>query len=476
MTIYVVDGAGNVTATTGKGELVPSATHTLTASAGAHGSITPSGTMTASDGADQTFTITPDADYRVADVAVDGVSQGAITSYGFTNVADDHTIAASFAIDTFGLAVTTTGHGGVAKVPDLTTYASGSSVQLIATADPGWEFMGWSGDASGTANPLIVTMDSAKSIGANFVDSASLLQLTTLAGSAGQLGSADGSGSAARFSGPVGVACDAAGNVYVTDTYNDTIRKITPTGDVTTLAGSVGQAGSADGTGSAARFDLPHGIACDAAGNVYVGDWNNNTVRKIDPAGQVTTFAGSPGNPGSADGTGSAASFYNAGALACDAAGNVYVADFAGNTVRKITPAGVVTTLAGSAPSEGSADGTGSAARFNSPQGIACDAAGNLYVADTFNDTIRKVTPAGVVTTLAGSPGMQGSADGTGAPLASTGRPASPATPPAPSTSPTTATTPSARSPRVAWSRRWPVRWASGQRRRHGQRGRLVPS
>ena len=298
VTIYVVDGAGNVTATTGKGELVPSAAHALTASAGSHGSISPNGTVTASDGADQTFTITPDADYRVADVIVDGVSQGAVTSYSFTNVAEDHTIAASFAVDTFGLIVTTTGHGGVAKAPDQATYADGSSVTLTANADPGWEFMGWSGDASGTANPLIVTMDSAKSIGANFVDSASLLQLTTLAGSPGQIGSADGSGSAARFRGPVGVACDAAGNVYVADTYNDTIRKVTPTGDVTTLAGSVGQAGSADGTGGAARFDLPQGIACDAAGNLYVGDWNNNTVRKIDPAGQVTTFAGSTGNPG----------------------------------------------------------------------------------------------------------------------------------------------------------------------------------
>ena len=136
VTIYVVDGAGNVTATTGKGELVPSATHALTASAGAHGSITPSGTVIASDGADQSFAITPDANYRVADVVVDGVSQGAITSYSFTNVAEDHTIAASFVADQVALTLTTVGQGSVAKAPDLAAYDAGSSVTLTATPIP----------------------------------------------------------------------------------------------------------------------------------------------------------------------------------------------------------------------------------------------------------------------------------------------------------------------------------------------------
>ena len=237
---------------------------------------------------------------------------------------------------------------------------------------------------------------------------------TTLAGTAGQIGSADGTGSAARFNSAYGVAVDSAGNVYVADTGNDTIRKITPAGVVTTLAGTAGQFGSADGTGSAARFEFPEGVAVDSAGNVYVADTINDTIRKITPAGVVTTLADMAGQVGSADGTGSAARFDYPTGVAVDSAGNVYVADDGNDTIRKITPAGVVTTLAGMAGQVGSADGTGSAARFAYPEGVAVDSAGNVYVADTGNDTIRKITPAGVVTTLAGTPGQAGSADVTG--------------------------------------------------------------
>ena len=238
--------------------------------------------------------------------------------------------------------------------------------------------------------------------------------VTTLAGLAGASGSADGTGGAARFNGPRGVAADAAGNVYVADTSNSTIRKITSAGVVSTLAGSALNSGSADGTGSAARFDIPWGVATDSAGNVYVADTYNETIRKITPAGVVSTLAGSPGLDGSADGTGSAARFDFPSGVATDSAANVYVADDSNETIRKITPAGVVTTLAGSANIEGSADGTGSAARFRSPEAIATDSGGNVYVAESSNKTIRKITPAGVVTTLAGSPGLVGSVDGTG--------------------------------------------------------------
>ena len=128
------------------------------------------------------------------------------------------------------------------------------------------------------------------------------------------------------FTVPTGVAVDSAGNVYVADTDNDEIRKITPSGVVTTLAGSAGQAGSSDGTGSAARFDRPKGVAVDSAGNVYVADTGNDEIRKITPSGVVTTLAGSAG-PGSSDGTGSAARFYDPYGVAVDSAGNVYVAD-----------------------------------------------------------------------------------------------------------------------------------------------------
>jgi autotransporter-associated beta strand protein len=238
--------------------------------------------------------------------------------------------------------------------------------------------------------------------------------VTTLAGSPGQVGSADGAGSAARFNTPTGVAVDSAGNVYVADYNNDTIRKVTPAGVVTTLAGSPLQQGSADGTGSAARFNTPTGVAVDSAGNVYVADTGNDTIRKVTPAGVVTTLAGSPGQFGSADGAGSAARFNNPFGAAVDSAGNVYVVDSFNNTIRKVTPAGVVTTLAGSPHTRDYADGAGSAARFNFPVGVAVDGAGNVYVAEDGNVTIRKVTPAGVVTTLAGTPLHTGSSDGAG--------------------------------------------------------------
>lgn len=245
-------------------------------------------------------------------------------------------------------------------------------------------------------------------------DTASPGQVTTLAGSVGVKGSSDGTGSAARFSAPQAVVVDGNGNVYVADTGNDTIRKITPDGQVTTLAGSPGQRGGSDGSGSAARFAAPSGIAVDGRGNVYVGDTDSHTIRKITPDGVVTTLAGSADQRGSNDGTGSAARFNSPLGVAVDGSGNVYVADMRNNTIRKVTPDGVVTTLAGRAGQAGSIDGTGSDARFDAPRGVAVDRNGNLYVACYESNNIRKITPDGVVTTLAGIPGELGSKDGTG--------------------------------------------------------------
>jgi hypothetical protein len=248
--------------------------------------------------------------------------------------------------------------------------------------------------------------------------------VTTLAGLAGSFGSADGTNSAARFNNPYGVAVDSATNVYVADWGNDTIRKVTPVGTswvVTTLAGLAGSLGSADGTNSAARFNDPSAVAVDSAGNLYAADTGNSTIREVTPLGanwRVTTLAGlATGGPGSADGTGSAARFHEPLGAAVDSAGNLYVGDYANDTIRKVTPAGVVTTLAGLAGSSGSADGTNSAARFDYPSGVAVDSATNVYVADWANHTIRKVTPVGtnwVVTTLAGKAGIPGLVNGTG--------------------------------------------------------------
>ena len=239
--------------------------------------------------------------------------------------------------------------------------------------------------------------------------------VSTFAGEAGTIGNKNNTNifSPANFHSPSGVAVDALGNVYVADTSNNLIRKISATGWVSYFAGS-GTAGSIDGTGTAAKFNTPTGVAVDALGNVYVADRDNHTIRKITPAGEVSTLAGSAGIFGSTDGIGTDARFYFPSGLAVDALGNVYVADFSNNTIRKITSAGVVTTLAGSAGIIGSMNGTGTMARFGFPNKVALDASGNVFVTDGFNHTIRKITAAGVVSTLAGSTGTSGSTDGIG--------------------------------------------------------------
>jgi serine/threonine-protein kinase len=210
---------------------------------------------------------------------------------------------------------------------------------------------------------------------------------TTFAGS-GQLGYADGKGTAASFKNPRGMAFDRSGNLYVSDEENNRIRKISPDGVVTTLAGN-GVRGYADGTGAAAQFNLPDGIAVDAAGNLYVADTENHMIRKISPAGVVTTFAGS-GVQGAADGQGAAASFRDPAGVALDAFGNLYVADYANNKIRKVTPQGMVTTVAGTGE-YGFANGPGASAMFRTPTDVAINKSGDIYVADFDNNMIRKI-------------------------------------------------------------------------------------
>ena len=244
------------------------------------------------------------------------------------------------------------------------------------------------------------------------------ISVSTFAGTAGVVGSNNGTGAAASFNGPYGLSVDGAGNIYVADTYNHTIRKITSARVVSTFAGTAGIYGAADGTGSAARFNTPTDITVNSAGTLlYVADYGNNEIRKITSTRVVSTLAGSVNNPpggvGYVEGTGRAARFGEPNGIAV-AGTTVYVTD-ANNTIRKITSAGVVTTLAGTPGVAGGADGTGAAAQFNFPSGVAADSKGNVYVADLNNCTIRKIVAAtGVVTTLAGTAGVAGYADGTG--------------------------------------------------------------
>lgn len=281
------------------------------------------------------------------------------------------------------------------------------------------------------------------------------LEVSTLAGSAAA-GAVDGVGAEARFEQPTGVAVDAGGNVFVADSGNSTIRKISPTGVVTTLAGTAGRRDITDGVGSAARFSRLAGLTIDAAGVLYASD--NHAIRRISPTGEVTTLAGQvQGVPGLQDGTGSAAQFNLPQGLAVDAAGNIYTAEPANNAVRRITPAGVVTTyyrdvspvdrrheprslafdgagnlyfvdarfaavyrvspageLTEHVPNLIPPTGDGGEENFLRPSGLVADAAGNLFVADAEDRTIRYITANRVVRTVAGLSTSRGSEDGTG--------------------------------------------------------------
>jgi len=260
---------------------------------------------------------------------------------------------------------------------------------------------------------LIISLGLLAVSSARAVSSVGRYKWTNFVGHPGGLGHADATGTNAQFVYPQGVATDSSGNIYVADTGNQIIRKITPTGVVSTIAGTAGLSGASDGTGANARFKSPTGVAVDKGGIVFVADTGNNTIREISPAGVVSTLAGSPGVTGTANGSGSLGLFHSPSALALDAAGAVYVADTGNDTIRKVTFKGEVSTVAGSAGVSGTANGTGNAARFDHPSGIALDKKrARFLIADTDNDTIRVLTAAGVVKTFSGTPGVSGTADG----------------------------------------------------------------
>lgn len=366
-----------------------------------------------------------------------------------------YTVAGTIAgLNTAGLVLTDNGGDNLAVSSGATSFAfqtalsSGSSYAVAVATQPSGatcSVANGNGTISGSnVSSVQITCSSGGSGAAGTV--------APIAGT-GVAGNANGTGSAASFNAPEGVAVDSAGNLYIADTDNNEIRKITPSGVVTTFAGS-GAPGDIDGAGTSASFNQPSDVAVDAVGNVYVSDYYNSAVRKINPAGVVTTvasgstcfsnaasiceptaiaadsagnlylanldakilkvtpggsvtvFAGSGGG-GHVDGPATSAEFSDPTGIAADSLGNVYVSEYGNNDVRKIS-SGIVTTLAGSG-AVGNSEGSGSAASFNLPERLAVDSAGNLYVADTNNGAVRKITPAGAVTTFARGSGSSGS-------------------------------------------------------------------
>ena len=241
--------------------------------------------------------------------------------------------------------------------------------------------------------------------------------LEMLAGTTGGPGYFDATGPAARFYYPEGIAVDGSGTIYVADSGNAVIRRISPEGVVTTLAGSPTQAGFVDGQGAAARFGADsringlQSLAVDGRGNIYVADTASHSIRMVTPSGMVTTAAGT-GVKGSADGPAATATFSSPYAVTVDHAGNVYVGDTGNATIRRISPDGMVTTVAGMAGQSGYRDGLASNARFGGVVSLAVDGSDNVYIADSGNQVIRKLAPDGAVTTFAGTPGVMGSDNG----------------------------------------------------------------
>jgi sugar lactone lactonase YvrE len=296
--------------------------------------------------------------------------------------------------------------GNEAVGPHFTYYSTGL-VKTFAGSENG--FADGNKDEAMFRNPMGMAMDNEGNIYIADADNHKIRKISTdgvvstLAGS--KEGYLDGPTDKALFNSPHGIATDNMGNVYVADMGNHSIRKITSFGVVTTVAGN-GVPGNADGPGSMAQFNSPIGITIDKENNVYVADYYNDRIRKILPNGEVTTYAGS--KYGYEDGPANSAKFAYPASIAIDSTGNLYVADSDNDKIRKIAADGIVSTLDAGGPTEND----GPTQNFRNPHGISIDAHGNIYIADTYNNVVKKVYPNGELVVLAGS--TAGSKDGTG--------------------------------------------------------------
>ncbi|MGD1019973.1 MAG: hypothetical protein ABSA12_11725 [Verrucomicrobiia bacterium] len=381
-----------------------------------------SGGGTVSCGSNVTVTATANACYQFVNWTEGGTVVSTSASYTFTAGAN-RTLVANFSQVTYTVGTSsspldggwTTG-GGVVNC--------GSNVTVCASPNTCYQFVDWteSGSQVSTSMCYSFTATTNRTLVATFAPVAGTplnYYWSTIAGTVTSTGSADGTNNAARFYNPQAIAVDSSDNVFVADTDNSTIRKLTPVGTnwvVTTIAGVAGSWGSTDGTNNAARFEYPLGIAVDSSDNVYVADSGNSTIRKLTPVGTnwvVTTIAGVAGSWGSTDGTNNAARFNYPEGITVDSSDNVYVADTDNSTIRKLTPVGtnwVVTTITGMASSKGGAGW------FDYPTGIAVDHSDNVFVADRNYSIIQELTPVGAnwaLTTVGGTQWTVGSADGT---------------------------------------------------------------
>ncbi len=312
--------------------------------------------------------------------------------------------------------------GTVAGTPP-STVASGYTISTVA----GDGTLGFSGDGGpGTlaelSVPFGVAVDGAGNLFIADFGNSRLRKvtpanaITTVAGN-GTIGfSGDGGpATSAQLFSPEGVAVDGAGNLFIADLLDNRIRKVTPAGTITTVAGNGTLGFSGDGgPGTSAELASPTGVAVDGAGNLFIADFLNNRIRKVTPAGIITTVAGNGTIGFSGDGgPGTSAQLFLPEGVAVDGAGNLFIADSGNNSIRKVTPAGTITTVAGNGTLGFSGDGgPATLAELDSPVGVAVDGAGNLFIADSENNLIRKITPAGTITTVAGNGTRGFSGDG----------------------------------------------------------------